>query len=417
MGHVQTASHYYCALVRGADTLFERKKTQAVEECLRSLNRLCRVAVPFPRMVAPGQGFENSVESLYSTETLDATTPFDRLLNLVHGSPDVEDLIWSPLMAHRRQLSVPKIVQLQKELQDWSENNHYILAGFNSHSALENPAQCEWNQLPFPPPAHSSTRGLPCLTAAHYNFYMARTMWALCLAGKDTRKNERAAYLYFYEAMRLAATQTNDKVEPRNMHDSYIPREAIKAGYLPLLHTMGQCCPGLSWLRWIIILCEKLEQEGPLKGRAFAVNLECLRTFEVHNTASLPEAMRQFPEPSKRVVCQLIPEPDGCHYTSFFVRPRSQQGHPVYQTLGHARWRGSSDWQLCSPDIKFYNDEMLPIEKLSEEWLLNQKVSIDWLARSPSVGFDLDLALRDHINGSRLLPPSTDSDHLNTKEI
>jgi hypothetical protein len=383
-----------------------------LEACLRLLGQTCRVAVPFPRLsvvstwpIAPPQTKLNA-QSL----PLMTVAVLQGLIDLVHADADIEQLVWSPLAAHTRRIPAAVVYGFQEKLCQWKSKRNHLLPELDSESTLENLIQYKWEKFPIPPPGYSTVTPRACLTAAHYSFYMARMKWALCLLGEDTTRNEVSANFYFYEAMRFATTHASGTIKVRDLEDSYVPCEAVKAGFLPLLHITGLCSPRPSWLRWIQTLCEHIEQEGVLKGHTFSTNLGCLHTFEMYNEGDSPAMIERYSNPANRVICQLIPETDGRHYISYFARPMLESnpgsdGLAAYQPLGQARWRCYFGEHPCNAEIQIYDEDRIGMEPFSTNWLLTKLAAVDWMTWSTYAEFNLDHALRNHINGTRLLPP------------
>jgi len=117
-------------------------------------------------------------------------------------------------------------------------------------------------------------------------------------------------------------------------------------------------------------------------------------------------ASEQYSAPADRVICQLIPESDGRHYTSYFARPvvdvdRGFEGLDGHLPLGHARWRCNFGEHPYSPDIHVYGEETLGDKPV--DWSSKSPVALAWNEWSKPREFDMDCSLRNHINGSRLV--------------
>jgi hypothetical protein len=148
-----------------------------------------------------------------------------------------------------------------------------------------------------------------------------------------------------------------------------------------------------------------------LKGHTFATNLACLQTFELFSSGPSSTVSDEFPDPADRVICQLIPEPSGNHFISYFAKPRAEynlkhRDLTAYEILGHARWECFFGVSPCNPQIELYASDSMDGSSFTKDWLLSRPVSAEWTTWSAKhVEFDMDRAVRDHINGTRILPP------------
>ena len=416
MGHVQAANHYLVSLIlRNVDSRIEETSMKGdlrpLEACLRSLGLTCRVAVSFPRVMAmPSRSCPPRGPALTAQDTPRVMVDvLQSLVDLVSQDGDIEQLIWSPLMAASRRIPAAVIEGYEEKLREWRELHIYTLPEIDSDLALENMLRHNWDKYTMPPAAYSSAPPHTCLTAAHFNFYMGRIRWALCLLGQDAERNEQAAYFYFYEAMRFAATHASGPIQVKDVNDSYVPHEALKYGFLPLLHITGLCSPRPSWSRWIRELCNHIEHEGVFKGDTLGINLDCLHTFEMYSNEQAPAVLEKFPKAADRVICQMIPGIDGRNFVSYFARPKpgsdpQRDGLTAYQVLGHAKWRCYFGEFPCCPEIELYDQKRTSMESFSLDWLANTQSGLDWLTWSTNAEFNMDRAIQDHISGTRLLP-------------
>jgi hypothetical protein len=255
---------------------------------------------------------------------------------------------------------------------------------------------------------------LTSLAAAHYNFYEARMKWAMLLISNDQEDDRLAAEFYFYEALRHATSHTPQLTAFDGSDNAYIPCEALNAGLLALLHQIGLCSPQPTWVEWIIGLCEKIVQEGVLKGLAFAKHLDCLHRLEVSLHSNGQTTMEQYPPPKERTITVLIPEADGRHLTAFFASPKHgdkprREGLSAYKVIASARWKCNHGETPLTPEITMYDPDVAALNHFSMEWLNITRQGQEWLAWGRQREFSMDCALQDHISGTRLLLAGTDS--------
>jgi hypothetical protein len=331
------------------------------------------------------------------------------LVDLISGSCEIKELIWSPIAAYARRTSAQIIKSFEQRLMQWRNSHSDLIPELDTDVALNTLLVYKWSQFAMPPPPYTSTTRTKSLAAAHYNFYRARIKWALLLLGDDELQNKPAAEFYFYEALRHAASHIAFLTATDCDENIYIPCEALKIGLLPVLHIVGLCSPQPLWLEWIKDLSDQIIQEGVLKGHTFATNLDCLHKFEVRRSGSgNPDMLGRYPEPAERVICQLIPETDGRHFISFFAVPSAAHdpehtGLDAYRVIGDARWRCGYDEGPCTPVVNMYDEDSANLEIFSADWLYSTQVARDWYAWSQEKGFHMERALQDHISGTRML--------------
>jgi hypothetical protein len=85
-------------------------------------------------------------------------------------------------------------------------------------------------------------------------------------------------------------------------------------------------------------------KKASFKGQTFSTDLDCFHAFELHSRRNAQSIPDMFASPASRVVCQMITEPDGRHYLSYFARVRFDDSKVVtgpkrFSILGHSRRR------------------------------------------------------------------------------
>jgi hypothetical protein len=333
----------------------------------------------------------------------------ESLVNMISQSCEIKELVWSPTAAYARTLSARVLNDFEQRLIHWRNNHLDLIPELDTDSALHALLVYGWSQFAMPPPPYAAITRNKSLAAAHYNFYRARIRWALILLEDDVLRNKPTADFYFYEALRHAASHATFLTAAENDEDIYIPCEALKIGLLPILHIIGLCSPQPLWLEWNKDLCDQIVQEGVLKGHTFATSLDCLHRFEMHRSGEEYRATAdRYPEPAERIICQLIPETDGRHFTSFFAAPSAAHdpyhaGLGAYRVIGNARWRCGYGEGPCTPIITMYGSDDTHLESFSKEWLYSTQPVLEWLSWSQEKEFCIERALQDHISGTRLL--------------
>jgi hypothetical protein len=386
------------------------KNFEPLRDCLRSLSQTCYITLPLQLIAASTKQHLSAFYLETGGHEHSAATASGALCSLVDllvEDFEMKEVVWSPIAAYARNTSVEKLTDFEQKLVSWRNACMEIFPDLDTDSALNTLLVYKWSQFAIPPPPYTSTTRHKSLAAAHYNFYRARVKWALILLGHDVLQNKLVAEFYFYEALRHATSHMAVRSTTDHDEDTYIPCEALKIGLLPVLHIIGLCSPDPLWLEFIKDVSDQITQEGVIKGHTFATNLGCLHRFEMYRLGSdNPTKLERYPEPGERIICQLVPETDGRHFTSFFSAPAAgsnpqDSGLAPYRVIGQARWRCNYEEGPCTPIFTMYDSANL--ESFSMDWLYNTQPVLDWLSWSQEKEFDMKRALEDHISGTRLL--------------
>jgi hypothetical protein len=363
-----------------------------LRDCLRSLSQTCYITLPLQLIYASTEQdlsafCLNTGNHEYISPT--ASGALYGLTDLLVEDIEMREVVWSSVAAYARNTSVEKLTDFEQKLLSWRNAFIKIFPDLDTDSALSTLLVYKWSQF------------------AHYNFDRARIKWALILLGHDVLRNQLAAEFYSYEALRHATSHMAVRSATDHDEDTYIPCEALKIGLLPVLHIIGLCSPDPLWLDFIKDVSDQIIQEGVIKGHTFATNLGCLHKFEMYRFGSeTSTTLKRYPEPGERIICQLVPETDGRHFTSFFAAPTAsssphRSGLGAYRVIGHARWRCDYGEGPCTPILTMYDSANQ--ESFSTDWLYNTQPALDWLLWSQEKEFDMKRALKDHISGTRLL--------------
>lgn len=392
-----------------------------IESNIRNLAQMFRVILPFPNLRLPVPHSRSPSPALSvltpssgstATNMIPPSFMLQQLLDFLSNNPDLEELVWNPLTPHQRLVSPDKIYAFQAEIRDWRNSHAHILPEFEAEHTISTLSDFSWNvidELAIPPRLSLPISPQMSMISALYNFYMARSMWALSLVELDSDRYEIYAYLHFYEVMQLVASLTEGLGSSKGQMDNYIPRETLGIGFIPILYFTGQCSPKPSWLRWTMEKLNQIGQEGLFRGRDFAKSLNGLFTFEMCNSIESPLLLDRFPSPSARVIVALIPAEDGRRFTAYYASPTHKNRGTgedafAYYPLGHAQWSSVRGDELSKPDVEFYKSDLALTTQFNAEWLLTQQEPQDWITWSSLMDFNIDLLLRDHVSGCHLWP-------------
>ncbi|KAL7790904.1 hypothetical protein V8C37DRAFT_383576 [Trichoderma ceciliae] len=412
--HVRTANYYFTALKSNASLPVDNLALESLETALRALAWTCYMAVPLPGMLL----------SVGRTMTTGHTAPgpffLQRSLLQILVASEVHDEIWN-LAPVRQESSVllDGIHRLQHNLREWRESHGHLHPNPETDTAapasLDNLEECHF---PIPPSPYLALPPHLCLYGAMFNFLMARIMWTLCLHDKsrDAKKMESEAYMYFYQTMRFAATHaanSSSRTLPNGTYstDASVSSEEMDRSFLPILYITGQCCPQPSWLRWIAQLMKQIGDQGLFNGFVLSASLKVLHRMELSHNLLSTDRIERYPNPALRIISTLIPETNAQGFVCYYAKPsRFNSGWInrdtlTYYPIAHARFSPElDDDSAAKREIDIYDEHRSMVEQFTSEWILSRPIASNWQSRSSGARFNLDHVLRDHINGSRLLP-------------
>jgi hypothetical protein len=413
-GHVRTAHYYFTTLKTNTSLRADDFALESLETALQTLAWTCYMAVPLPGMLL-------SVGRTMTTNYT-ASSPVDlqRSLFQIVVESGVHDEIWSlsPIQQDSSIL-LDKIYQLQRNLRQWKDLHGHLHSNLETdRAALASFDNSEGYHFPIPPSPYLALSPNLCLSGAMFNFLMARIMWTLCLhdRNQDAKKMEAEAYIYFYQTMRFAASHAannNSRTLPTGIYstDAPVSSEEINHSFLPILYITGQCSPQPSWLRWIAQLMKQIGEQGLFNGFVLSASLKVLHKMELNHNLLSTDRIERYPNPALRIISTLIPETNAQGFMCYYAKPsRFNSGWInrdtlTYYPIAHARFSPElDDDSAAKREIDVYDEQRSMEEQFTSDWILSRPIASSWKGRSSEARFNLDNILRDHINGSRLLP-------------
>lgn len=364
-------------------------------------------------MVLPDLGTLS--RTIYPASSITDVSLLCSLLDLSSGDPDVESMVWSPLSVHSSPLSFNKIAAFQEVVRTWKVVNLNHLPDVEPHESVISSGDISWatiEHLPIPVQSYShNISSRLCLVAAIYNFFMARTSWALSAGGHNAHTNELVAYIYFHEAIRWSLSVRRELEDLRARPDTLISCEDLTNGVVSVLYLIGMCCPSVSWLQSVTQHLNHFGQEGLLNGKLLGRCLNTMYLFELHSGEDSATLLTRFPPPLSRVIPVLMPDIDSGGFTAFYARPCTTDGVGLsrYRPIGQARWGNCTQKSTAKPsNVEFFSDLDI-LQTPFDEWLGSRQTSEDWKAwLNTNEESDLALSTQDHIHGSRFV---FDSEH------
>lgn len=395
--------------------------THTVDAGLHALWGSLRLAIPLLSM--PTKVHQNRLFPVEYSETADqdaAATPTTllhrQLLDLVSIDARIETAIWGTVPFWFNPLPRNVLHEMQSSLQDWAQENQPKLLDFQpSTDSIPPRGGAHWeSRYPLPPTPYLSASAPVSVTAALYYFFIGRTCWALALLDDDddsVTANEQAAYDFFYQSLRVTETLVSNRARSQSSTPSrYIPCEMLQPGLLHMLYIIGQCSPTPSWLRYTANHLNDIKHEGLMHGWVMAQSLEIFHALQYRDSRGI----YQYPAPSYRAVCFLVPQSERPGFVCYYAQRRSDSGHSRrnkhYNYLGIARlgYTNTSMDQLSNNrSMQDYALVDAPTDKdiaLTADWLRGCRIMQDWQRRLDTVDFSTDQAIHDHVSGGHLYP-------------
>lgn len=383
---------------------------QPLISALNELDLTSCVVMPLPSAIDPNPpSHAHSHMDLFRTSNAVSTSSaplhmLHYLLDIASADFKIKQLIWSPVIGHLEDVPTEKVLAFDRLLEDWRKAHERTFQNFQVEDlqkgdfefTLEN-----LDNLQFPPDSHPTLSRDHCLAFGLYAFYRGRLAWKLSLLNYEASQNEIKAYQYFYQVLRFYRTYTESPADIGST--PALTCEALGLSITPMLFLIGHCCPNPSWLQWIIHQLNQLSREGLYSPCTFSKNLQFLLSLEkCVKQYSGSRVVERFSVSSARILAMPLPDASGRKIVSYYAQPQSSgslrrgQGKQKFYPLCVATWACSES----PPTIETYDGMDQPFD---EDWLLDQPLVREWVDWSHVSGFDLDQALRDHINGSELL--------------
>lgn len=411
--HFHIAKYYYLV----SDLEHESPEAlTCIKSSLRHLSFVCRVVLPLPIVLfdersacrldpderrythAAGKERNGSLIAEY----------MHQLLDIFSAEEYVADLVWSPFVKDVQQIPVDKIKSVQSEIEDWKNR-------YNDPSLRSAPEQYpsglsrrDIDALLTTPHSRHAHTYQSALTAALYHFCMARLMWALARISEKEEVYELSAYYHVNEIVQLSSFAGKNTDGLGRDQDHWVLGESLEVGFTTLLYLSGMCCPSNFWRDFIIQRLQAIAREGLFNGPAFATSLTVLRKFDMASASaatthsSLPDRLGP---PRSRAIPLLFTQKDGHNFVLYILGPSPERLDSVlgeYEVLCEAHWKVNEDGRQEEPTVRDFDDTLSPgrATRPDSQWLLNQPIIGDWMDTFRSSGFDIDLAIHDHIKGT-----------------
>ena len=414
MRHILTARHYISSMPLGDGTQTQYYQAP-LEWSLTDLESMCRIVVPFPKLIescdgriaSPGNADMQTPSSDVSATAASSLSPLgmqQSFLALLSANPEISELMWSPFAPYSRCVAARNIVAFLDDVKNWKAAHHAsLVANSEIEDSISDPDTFTFDALDglsMPPLSFISVPRHMCLLLALYSFCRARLSWSLSLLGDEHRKFELEAYFFIYQQLRFVGAVADTR--PTTAEMTLITCESLKVSFGPMLHLAAYCSPTLDWLQWIVIQLERIGTVGLFHSRAFAASLKVWSSLELDCSIAMRQLdANRFSIPSRRIISVLVPDVSGKNYFTFFARSRSDgRGGEVssYVPLAVASWSMLNENK--EPRLDIFEPTQ---QQFNNEWLMSQAVVANWTTWFRHPEFNLDRALRDHIDGGHVL--------------
>ncbi|KAL4880765.1 hypothetical protein BJY04DRAFT_218922 [Aspergillus karnatakaensis] len=411
--HVRVAERYYQGMCADAP-LHGGAVMEPVGHALRELQVMSDMILPHLHLVdvqlptLPAEGA--TTDQVHPTsETNTHLEGLQQLLDIVAGDPDIKGLLWTPcnpyLSSNHETSSLRwRVLGLLEQVSAWAANNQPLFHRLSIERwivKLQNLTYKTTTTYTLPPEPILGISEEECILLEVYTFFKARLTWALSIMEDDSSSHELEAYHYLYQHLQIIATMLERNLEPTK-ECQIRTCERLKIGLAPMLYILGHCCPNPIWLRWIISALEETSSHGLFDSDACATSLHILLTLEKTAPVARTQNVVRYPRPSRRVISVLYPRRDGKGYTVYYAGTRdSVHGNSgiAHCPLGAASWFNTA--RRDEIELELFDDKQPEIFDIN--WLMAQPAMRNWRDWMQGSKFNLDMALADHISGTRLI--------------
>jgi hypothetical protein len=359
--------------------------------CVSELGLVVQIILPLPLATFPFVGAATPTPAPYSSDGFGASShDLRHLLDLICAHRWINVAIWSCLCNTEDRLSHQTLINFQSDLLNWRTRATSTFEDYDEDPSLAEPA-LSLASLPFPPKPQSFSSMDAALAAAIFHCYMGRTMVMASLATGGDEACETAAVLHLYHILRIVQGIDEEKSKQKF---EYMPCNAVKMGFIPILFLGSQFSYDSRWLQFIIDKLMSIGQEGLFDGEAFANVLQPLALFQGHAKKlqaceSVNEKLKSAFSLQSRVIAVLIPSPEEKRAVAYYVRalePNPQSiargKRKVVQIVGRARWESSADNTTSKSVSMEFFDPGHPINQtLGENCLYIQLASQEPIAQ------------------------------------
>lgn len=203
------------------------------------------------------------------------------------------------------------------------------------------------------------------------NCYMGRTMWMISQASGGNPYCELAACRCAYHNMQIIEGTWREHDERRLEERQYLPCNALKIGFIPIVYLSAHYCYNPNWQQWIAEKIYALGQEGLFCGEAFATTLESSNLVQTHvertSSSERGDIDRKIHSPTKLDSIVIVPilmlDAKGQDFIAYYIRAlgaKPNDRETAVEIFGRGRWSKSSEDSSRNLSIEFFH-QMHPI--------------------------------------------------------
>lgn len=361
---------------------------EALKFAAREVELAAQILVPLPSAhIAGSPGIASPDYGLKMAPTT-ATQEKQQLIDLLCAHDAVTRAAWRPLGETSHTTDVTTLLDYQGELLRWRESASITFAEYENSPDGSLASDINWaslGELPLPPEPQNFDSMDAALAAALYNCHMGRTMMLLYLASNGVQEAyEFAAYAYIYQNLRIMAGVWQDNDQRKLDERIYLPSNALKVGFIPLLYMGATYAYSAAWQQWTAAKLHSIAQEGFFSGEAFARCLESLALFQsqAQRTRQTPwsaklEVRSPLGNPFSRIIPIMLPDIEGTSYVAYYVQyvPNEADPRSSAQIIGKASW-GKTDAENPSENLSMaFYDHNSPLNQNRTERCIYMHIS------------------------------------------
>lgn len=328
---------------------------EALKVAAREVELAAQILVPLPSAHIAGSTGIASPDYGFRMTRNTPTQEKQQLIDLLCAHDTVTRAAWRPLGETSHTVDATALLDYQGELLRWRESATLTFAEYDNTPDTSLTSDIDWSSLqdlPLPPEPQVFDSMDGALAAALYNCHMGRTMMLLYLASNGVQEAyEYASYAYIYQNLRIIAGIWQDSDQRVLDERIYLPCNALKVGFIPLLYMGATYAYSAAWQQWTAAKLHSIGQEGFFSGEAFARCLEALALFQsqAQRTRQTPwsaklEVRSPLGNPFSRIIPILLPDIEGTSYVAYYVQyvPDEKDPRSSAQIIGKASW-GKTD--------------------------------------------------------------------------
>lgn len=362
--------------------MFEAKSSplpnrEPLFDCVDELGLVAQIVLPLGKLSFTAYRDAASIDHAVK-KCSTAAEEMKQLFAFISAHKSINKAIWTPLSKAEAEIDPQVLLKFQADLLRWKTESTHTFQVCRESTKSDPPVSCSFDRsflenYTIPPKPHHFPDMDSALAAALFNCYMGRTMWMISKTTGGDESCEITAYWYTYHNLQIIEGVWREDDDRKLEERQYLPCNAIKIGFIPLLYLSAHICYDSTWQQYITAKLYSLSQEGLYNGEAYAIALESLALFQSHvdrtSASKVHDTDRTTRSPAKArsstIVPILIPDTNGQDFVAYYLwavdSGADGRSTPI-EIVGRARWNKSSDSTSRNLSIEFFQNTH-PISK------------------------------------------------------